>query len=351
MLLERTQSLMQRKLNDKAFDTYALSVSVRGEEKRLYSANADGNTLFDIASCGKVLHTTPIVLQAIGEGKLALDSVLDDFFDAVPAEKKRITVRQLLTHTSGIVRIPLSPEICAQGSAAIAAQILSAPLRFAPDTDYIYSCNGMNLLGFIVEKIYGQTMDKLFEERIKAPLGQSRSCFEIALDEPNAAICYTRRDAEGTRFDDANVRAMGRVCGAGGSFFSLNDVRTYVNAVMNRDERLYDRRFFDLAEVDYAPACSSEGRGLGWLITDSRYPQTGHLFPAGSFGHCGHTGQSFFMSRPLDLSVIILSNATRFSAMKHDFVTDDYSTVMALRAEIHNTICDDLIKEGLIAAE
>lgn len=351
MILERTQALMQKKLHSKAFDTYALSVSVRGEEKVLFSKNADGDTLFDIASCGKVLHTTPLVLQAIGEGHLSLDTVLDDLFDAVPEDKKRITVRQLLTHTSGIVRIPLSPEICAQGTAAIAAQILAAPLQFAPGTDYVYSCNGMNLLGFTVEKIYGQTMDKLFETRIKRPLGLTRSRFEIALDEPNAAICYTRRDAEGTRFDDANVRAMGRVCGAGGSFFSLNDVRTYVNAVMNRDERLYDRRFFDLAEVDYAPACSSEGRGLGWLIADSRYPQTGRLFPAGSFGHCGHTGQSLFMSRPLDLSVIILSNATRFSAMKHDFITDDYGTVMALRAEIHNAIHDDLTKEGLLSAE
>lgn len=351
MILERTQALMQKKLHSKAFDTYALSVSVRGEEKVLFSENADGDTLFDIASCGKVLHTTPLVLQAIGEGHLSLDTVLDDLFDAVPEDKKRITVRQLLTHTSGIVRIPLSPEICAQGTAAIAAQILAAPLQFAPGTDYVYSCNGMNLLGFTVEKIYGQTMDKLFETRIKRPLGLTRSRFEIALDEPNAAICYTRRDAEGTRFDDANVRAMGRVCGAGGSFFSLNDVRTYVNAVMNRDERLYDRRFFDLAEVDYAPACASEGRGLGWLIADSRYPQTGRLFPAGSFGHCGHTGQSLFMSRPLDLSVIILSNATRFSAMKHDFITDDYGSVMALRAEIHNAIHDDLTKEGLISAE
>lgn len=348
MLLERTQELMQRKLDEKAFDTFALFVSMRGEEKTLYSANANSDTLFDIASCGKVLHTTPLVLQAIGEGKLSLDSVLDDFFDQVPEEKKRITVKQLLTHTSGIVRIPLSPEICAQGTAATAAQILSAPLKFAPDTNYVYSCNGMNLLGFIVEKIYGQTMDKLFETRIKQPLGMTRSCFKIALDEPNAAVCYTRKEAGGVCFDDINVCAMGRVCGAGGSFFSLGDVCRYIKAIQNRDERLYPASLYDLAEIDYAPACSAEGRGLGWLITDSRYSQTGRLFPAGSFGHCGHTGQSFFVSRPLDLSVIILSNATRFSAMKHDFVTDDYDTVMALRADIHNALCDDLTQEGFL---
>ncbi len=348
MRLNRTRALMARKLEEKAFDTFALRVRLRGDEAALYSDNANGDTLFDIASCGKVLHTTPLVLQAIGESKLALDSTLDDFFAHVPEEKKRITVQQLLTHTSGIVRIPLLREVCAQGTDAIAAAILAAPLAFAPGSDYTYSCNGMNLLGFIVEKIYGHTMEKLFETRIKQPLGMTRSCFKIALDEPNAAVCYTRREAGGVCFDDINVCAMGRVCGAGGSFFSLGDVCRYIKAVQNRDERLYPASLYNLAEVDYAPACSAEGRGLGWLITDSRYPQTGRLFPAGSFGHCGHTGQSFFVNRPLDLSVIILSNATRFSAMKHDFVTDDYDTVMALRADIHNALCDDLVQEGFL---
>ena len=341
MRLDRTRALMARKLEEKAFDTFALRVHLRGDEAALYSDNANGDTLFDIASCGKVLHTTPLVLQAIGEGKLALDSTLDDFFAHVPEEKKRITVQQLLTHTSGVVRIPLLKEICAQGTDAIAAAILAAPLAFAPGSNYAYSCNGMNLLGFIVEKLYGQTMEALFETRLKAPLHMTRSRFSIAVDEPNAAVCYARREVGPMRFDDANVLAMGRVCGAGGSFFSADDLDRFVRAVLRKDETLYPERFFALAETDYTPRFE-EGRGLGWLIVDERYPQTGRLFPAGSFGHCGHTGQSIYMSRALDLSVILLTNATRFSAMKHDFATDDYGTVEAMRAEIHNAIAEDL---------
>ena len=117
--------------------------------------------------------------------------------------------------------------------------------------------------------------------------------------------------------------------------------------MLAKDERLYRREFFALAETDYTPHYE-EGRGLGWLIVDGRYPQTGTLFPAGSFGHCGHTGQSFYINRELGLYVVILSNATRFSAMKHDFVTDDYGTVEALRAEIHNAIHADLRAQGLV---
>ena len=344
MKLERTRALMARKLKEKAFDTFAVRVSLRGEESTLYSENANEDTLFDMASCGKVLHTCPLVFQAIGEGKLRLDSMLDDFFANVPEEKKRVTVQQLLTHTSGIVRIPLPKDVCARGTDAIAECILAAPLAFAPGTDYAYSCNGMNLLGFIVEKLYGQTMDALFEARLKAPLRMTRSRFVIAVDEPNAAVCYARREVGPMRFDDANVLSMGRVCGAGGSFFSPGDVGKFVRAVMEKDETLYPERFFALAETDYTPRFE-EGRGLGWLIVDERYPQTGRLFPAGSFGHCGHTGQSIYISRALDLSVVILTNATRFSAMKHDFKTDDYGAVEALRAEIHNALADDLAIE------
>ena len=344
MKLERTRALMARKLKEKAFDIFAVRVSLRGEEAALYSENANEDTLFDMASCGKVLHTCPLVFQAIGEGKLRLDSTLDDFFTNVPEEKKRITVQQLLTHPSGIVRIPLPKDVCTRGTDAIAECILAAPLAFAPGTDYAYSCNGMNLLGFIVEKLYGQTMDALFETRLKAPLHMTRSRFSIAVDEPNAAVCYSRREVGSLCFDDANVLSMGRVCGAGGSFFSLGDVSKFVRAVMRKDETLYPEHFFALAETDYTPRYE-EGRGLGWLIVDGRYPQTGRLFPAGSFGHCGHTGQSIYISRALDLSVVILTNATRFSAMKHDFKTDDYGTVEALRAEIHNALADDLAIE------
>jgi len=347
VLLTNTKRLMQHKLEQQAFDTYVVLVHANGEELMFTSDNADGDTLFDIASCGKILHTSPLILQAADEGRLSLNSTLADFFDNVPEDKKAITIKQLLTHSSGIVRIPLPKEICAQGIDATAAYIIANPLAYAPGSDYIYSCNGMILLGYILEKLYGKTLDVLFEERLKKPLGMTRSCFKIEVDEPNAAICYTRREVGPLRFDDANVLNMGRVGGSGGSFFSANDVHRFAKAVMEKNEVLFSRPFHDLAEVNYTPNYS-EGRGLGYLVVDEKYPQTGNLFPIGSFGHCGHTGQSMFFNRKLDLYAVILTNATRFSAMKQNFVHDDYGTVMAMRAEIHNEIKRDLEAENLL---
>lgn len=348
MILKHTQELLQRKLAEEAFDSYAVWVGLGEDEITLTSDNVNGDTLFDIASCGKILHTAPLILQAIGEGRFTLESTLDEFFDNVPEEKKKITIHQLLTHTSGIIRIPLPKEVCAQGIDVVAAYMLAHPLAFEPGSNYTYSCNGMFLLGFILEKLYGKTLDVLFEEKIKQPLGMTRSRFVIGIDEPNAAICYSRREPGESRFDDDNVRAMGRPGGSGGSFFTLNDVRKYVDAVVSKSNLLFPDAFYDLAEVNYTPDYA-EGRGLGFLVVDDKYPQTGTLFPVGSFGHCGHTGQSIFMNRELNLRVVVLSNATRFLRKKSNFTHYDYGVIMAMREEIHNEIKRDLVAEGLLA--
>lgn len=91
-----------------------------------------------------------------------------------------------------------------------------------------------------------------------------------------------------------------------------------------------------------------EGWGLGWLIVDGKYPQTGKLFPIGSFGHCGHTGTSLFFSREKDMYVIILTNATRCLNKKNGFKGYDYNKICEMRADIHNAIFDDLSESGLI---
>ena len=71
MKLKQTRALMQRKLEETAFDAFGILIGCKGEEEAFFSENANEDTLFDIASCGKVLHTVPLALQAIGEGRLS----------------------------------------------------------------------------------------------------------------------------------------------------------------------------------------------------------------------------------------------------------------------------------------
>ena len=142
-----------------------------------FSENVNEQTYFYIASCGKILVTTPLILQAIDEEKISLDTTLNQLFDEVPADKKNITIKHLLTHTSGIVR----HSYIHSGREYLIKEILSRPLKYEIGTDCVYSCSGMVLLGFILEKIYGESLENLFEKRIKQPLGYERSKFNINL--------------------------------------------------------------------------------------------------------------------------------------------------------------------------
>ena len=146
MHLNHTEEYLRQKSAEGWLDTYAVLAGVLGQEQRIASSNANGDTYFDIASCGKVLVTSTLILQAAGEGKIGLDDRLERFFTDVPEEKKPITIRQLLTHTSGIVRVLFPENVAHAGHDAIASFILSTPLAYPPGTNYIYSCNGFMLL-------------------------------------------------------------------------------------------------------------------------------------------------------------------------------------------------------------
>ena len=177
--LTTTKTLMESKAENKEFDSYAVYVKIGEYESSFFSKNVNEDTYFDLASCGKVLVTSPLILQAVGKGLLSLESTIGEFFGNASEEKKSITVKQLLTHTSGIIRINLSAGVAKQGNDAVAKEILEAPLAFIPGSDYAYSCNGMILLGFILEKIYGKSLENIFEEHLKKPLGYTRSKFNI----------------------------------------------------------------------------------------------------------------------------------------------------------------------------
>lgn len=350
MDLKNTSKLLSQKMNNRDFDSYAVFVSKNGVETFLHSENVDEDTYFDIASMGKILVTSPLILQAIGENKLSLEDQLGNFFEHVPQEKN-VTIKQLLTHTSGIVRCPILPEAAAKGREAVAAQIIDFPLAFEPGTNYVYSCNGMILLGFILEKLYGVSLESLFETKLKGPLGYTRSKFNIAVGEPNAAVSYRSENVDGlsSPWDDENVRVLQTSAGSGGQFFTLRDIKKYAEAILSKSELLYPKELYDIAEKDYTEKTFTEGRGLGWLIVDERYAQTGKLFPSGSFGHCGHTGTSLFFSRAENMYVILLTNATRFQSMKNHFTSYDYNVVCKMREEIHNAIHTDLIDNHLIS--
>lgn len=175
--------------------------------------------------------------------KLSLDSTLKEFFDRVPNEKRDITVKQLLMHTSGIVRYEISQEASAAGNDAVAEFILNCPLAYKPGEKHIYSCNRMIMPGYILEKIYGKTLEELFDEKLKKTLGYTRSRFNIEINEPNSAICYRTEDLNGVEhpWDDENIRILKTSAGSGGQFFTMADLEKFADAIMEKSETLYSK--------------------------------------------------------------------------------------------------------------
>lgn len=248
----------------------------------------------------------------------------------------------MLTHTSGIIKVLIPDSIADSGREAVVWHILKPDLAFEPGTAYRYSCSAYILLGFILEKILDAPLDKLYEKYITKPLMLKRSRFNIRGDEPNAAICYRRKYMGKYRADDENAYTLRGVAGNGAFQSSVEDISKFLDAVLKKDSHLYSKEWFELAERNWTPELS-EGRGLGYLIVNENYHQTGKLFSPGSFGHCGHSGQSFFVNREEDLYVIILTNATRFLNIKSGFRGYDYNIICKMREDIHNAIYDDLL--------
>lgn len=347
MNLIKTNALLQTKSKEHEADSYAVLVSVRGKSCLLTSRDVNQDTYFDMASMGKVFVTSTLILKAVDKNKIGLEDTLDQFFEHVPEEKAKITIRQLLTHTSGIVRILIPERVADAGKSVIAEYILANPLAFAPGTDCQYSCNGYILLGFILEKIYGLSLDEIYYKYLSGSLGLIRSRFNIPFDEENAVDCFRWKYPGKLRVDDENIYALGGIAGNGGFFSCISDIQKFINAVMAKSELLYAEKWYDLAEKNATP-CFEEGRGLGYLVVNPNYKQTGQLFPVGSFGHCGHTGQSFFINREKDLYVIILTNAIRSLNKRTGFSGYSYETVKRMREEIHNAIYEDLKDQNLI---
>lgn len=342
MTFENTKNLAESLKNDKLLDLYGIFVC-RGENKTfLHSENVNSDTYFDIASMGKILVTATLILKAVGEGKLSVNDTLDKFFKNVPDDKKKITIKQMLTHTSGIVRCPIPREVADRGNEKTAEHIIGNPLAYEPGEGKIYSCNAYILLGFIIEKIYNLPLDEVFYKYTKPALGLTKSCFNIAVDEENAARSYSRREVGEYRADDENVYNMRGIAGSGAQFWTMADMEKFCDAIMEKSEKLYPKEIYDLAEQSYTGKLGDDANGLGWLMVDERYKQTGNLFPDGSFGHCGHTGCSFFFNRKENMYVAILTNATRNLWLKNNCTGYDYGIICKMRENIHNAIAEDL---------
>ena len=351
MELTNTLQEIQRKLRSKDFGSYALLVGYQDQEWQYLSEDVNLDTYFDAASLGKIFPTTALALRAIGTGLLSLDDPIDQFFPNVPDDKKQITVKHLMTHTSGMLRRPYPQKLGLQGRDGVAQFILSNPLAYETGKSFAYCCDGMMLLGLILEKVFGMSLEDALETYIKKPLGMTRTQYHIKIDEENAVMCNHRADLGGLIYDDDNVRQLcGIPAGNGGLFITPGDLQKFVKALIIKDERLFPKKMYGPAEQNYTKGLSvldskrsTEDHGLGFVYVNENCEQARELFPEGSIGHVGWSGQSFYLNHDLPLYVILMTNSMRYQNLEkklHGIERD--RAVHQMRIDIHRAIKKDL---------
>lgn len=296
-----------------------------------FRGGIDETTLFDMASVTKIMVTTVLALIALDRGLLQLNDAIDKYYST----SKVLTIKNLLTHTIGIGHKALNKD--GNTYENIAEKMLDIPLDIPIGTDVRYSCPGFILLGKILEKIFGMQLDHCFNELVAKPLGFENTSF-LPLNRENTVNSNLDRTKRGI-VNDYNCQFLGGIAGNAGLFSNLSDVTKYVHFLQRRGKPLVKEETFLLAAQNHTLGMS-ESRGLGFLYVDERYGQTGGLFPDGSIGHCGHTGQSVFVDYRSGLYVIILSDATVSTVRKYG--KERYDEVMDMRSRLHAAIKQDM---------
>ena len=294
-----------------------------------YAADAAAtglDTIFDAASLTKVIATAPSIMLLIEQGKVALDAPLIQYFpECNNGGKETISIRHLLTHTSGLAAgIPatLPDGATWQGEAAALALACSQVVTHQPGTFFRYSDINFILLGQLVQRLSGQPLNEFSRQKIFTPLGMSHTGYLPLQRFASANIAPTFSDAQRGIVHDPTTRRIGGVAGHAGLFTTAGDLARYAEMMLNEGElngvRILSRASVRLMTTVQSPPAAilptGWKRSAGWDI-DSPYARPrGSLFPRGdvhqpgSYGHTGFTGCILWIDPISKTFYVLLSN-------------------------------------------
>jgi uncharacterized protein YbbC (DUF1343 family)/CubicO group peptidase (beta-lactamase class C family) len=285
------------------------------------------DTIFDMASLTKCMVTATSVMKLVEEGKVRLNDPVAKYLPEFSREGKGdITVRDLLTHYSGLPEdIELKPEWVGRDVAY--RMIMDMKPIFPPGARFLYSDVNFETLGFIVEKVSGQTLDYYAEQNIFAPLGMTETRF-LPPASWRPRIAPTEYDEHDRMLrgvvHDPTARRMGGIAGHAGLFSTADDTAKFAENMLT-GAKVLNSLSIEKMTTPQQPANATSVRGFGWDIDSPFSSNRGELLPVGSYGHTGFTGTSLWIDPTTNTYIIILTNAVHPHAGK---------SVIALRSKI-----------------
>lgn len=271
----------------------------------LADVDPDG-TMYDLASLTKVVATTSAVMLLVEDGKMEMDAPVSRYLpEFTGGARSRVTVRQLLTHTSGL---PAGASPPSGNPEATLARLIATPLRNAPGEKVVYSDIGPIVLFAAAERVAGEPIPALLERRVFTPLGMKSTRFDPGTGCSRCAPTTSR--FRGTVHDPLAQR-LGGVAGNAGLFSTATDMGRFA-AMLAGGGALGGVRIFreETVRTFTARQPGAQDRALGWELPGEKRTDGsgGARISDRAFGHTGFTGTSIWMDPQYDVFVILLSN-------------------------------------------
>jgi CubicO group peptidase (beta-lactamase class C family) len=283
-------------------------------------------TLFDLASLTKVTGTATAVLALAGRGGIGLDDPAGRYLPSFGALRS-VTIRQLLSHTSGLPDTRKFYQWCATRDELL-RDLAATPLEAPPGTRVAYSDLGFMALGQIVSVVVGEPLDAAVSQLVTGPLGMTRTGYNPPAAGNDFAATEPRPD--GTAWTgvvhDENARLMGGVAGHAGLFAPAADLATFAGWWVSGDDSVVPATL--RREAERCQTAGLEGcRGLGWVCQGDRFDILRGTWPPGSVSHTGFTGTSLALDPGSGWWVVLLTNSVQFGRAPE--------RMRALRRELH----------------
>jgi uncharacterized protein YbbC (DUF1343 family)/CubicO group peptidase (beta-lactamase class C family) len=270
------------------------------------------DTIFDLASLTKVIATTPAIMQLVEQGKIRLnDPVARYLSEFAQNGKDDITVRQLLTHYSGI-EPDIDLKTTWEGKQTAYRMAFADAPQDPPGSRFSYSDVNFIVLGALVEKISGEAFDEYCARHIFAPLKMTHTRFVPPVSwRPKIAPTQYDENEHMLRgiAHDPTARRMGGVAGHAGLFSTADDLAKFAQALLNGGGGILSPLSVEKMTRPEQPPSAPVLRGFGWDIDSPFSSNRGDLLPVGSYGHTGFTGTSMWIDPTTQTYIILLTNA------------------------------------------
>ncbi|MFZ1139617.1 MAG: serine hydrolase [Candidatus Sulfotelmatobacter sp.] len=270
------------------------------------------DTVFDLASLTKVIATTTAMMQLFEQGKVRMNDPVAKYLPEFAQNgKEDITLRQLMTHYSG-----LAPDLDLttpwEGKNTAYQLAFVEPPETVPGSGFVYSDINFIMLGALVERVSGETLDAYATQHIFAPLKMTRTRF-VPPTSWRSKIAPTQYDENEHMLrgvvHDPTSRRMGGVAGHAGLFSTADDLAKFAQALLNGGGGILSAVTVEKMTSPEQPPQAPVLRGFGWDIDSPFSSNRGDLLPVGSFGHTGWTGTSVWIDPTTQTYIILLTNA------------------------------------------